>query len=218
LGRFFDVGRDYRAATGNAWFDQSGFVWNAMVNQLDEGYYSTDGELNVEDNAELRARWDLLAGAIADGLSAAQSQWDWNGGASFVDGTFATFMCPGWMLGVVEGFSEGAGGNPDTGWDFADAFPGGYGNWGGSFLAVSANSENKAAAAASGELADRACSAGQAVRGCGHVPEHDTSAIAQLAMNPTPREYFNDAPVAATPSGRHAQRASRRSSRVRTTL
>ena len=28
-----------------------------MVNQLHEGYYTADGELNVEGNAELQERW-----------------------------------------------------------------------------------------------------------------------------------------------------------------
>ena len=43
----------------------------------------------------------------------------------------------GWMLGVISGNA------PDTtGWDIADAFPGGGGNWGGSYLVVPANGEN----------------------------------------------------------------------------
>ncbi len=65
-----------------------------MVNQLTEGYYTKSGELNVEDNAELKDRFELLASAVAGGQSAAQAAWDWNGGKSFVDGTFATFVCP----------------------------------------------------------------------------------------------------------------------------
>ena len=51
---YFAVGDDYTAATGKAWYDHSGFVWNSMVNQLEEGYYTADGELNVEGNAELQ--------------------------------------------------------------------------------------------------------------------------------------------------------------------
>ena len=35
-----------------------------MVNQLDEGYYSADGDVIVEDNAELKDRFELLAGAV----------------------------------------------------------------------------------------------------------------------------------------------------------
>jgi cellobiose transport system substrate-binding protein len=193
---FFDVGREYNAATGKAWYDHSGFVWNAMVNQLPEGYYTADGELNVEDNADLRERWDILSAAVADGLSAAQSAWDWNGGASFVDGTFATFMCPGWMLGVVQGNTEGGGGDATTGWDFADVFPGGSANWGGSFLAISESSEHKEAAAA---LADWLTQPEQQVKqfeAAGTFPS-TIEAAETLAADATPNEFFNGAPAGA---------------------
>jgi len=193
---FFDVGRQYKEATGKAWFDHSGFVWNAMVNQLEEGYYTKDGELNVADNAELRERWDTLAAAVADGLSAKQAAWDWNGGASFVDGTFATFVCPGWMLGVVKGNTEGGGGNADTGWDFADVFPGGAANWGGAFLAVPETSEHKEAAAA---LASWLTEPEQQVKqfeAAGTFPS-TIEAAEQLAADAAPNEFFNDAPTGA---------------------
>ena len=198
---FFDVGREYKAVTGKAWFDQSGFVWNSMVNQLEEGYYTADGELNIADNAELRARWDLLAAANADGLSAAQSQWDWNGGASFVDGTFATFICPGWMLGVVTGNSEAGGGGPDTGWDFADVFPGGAANWGGAFLAVAETSENKEAAAALASWLTEPAQQVKAFAAAGTFPS-TIAAAEELAANAEPNAFFNDAPVGAILAGR----------------
>ena len=193
---FFDVGRQYKAKTGKAWYDQSGFVWNAMVNQLPEGYYTKDGKLNVEGNADLKDRWSLLAGAAKDGLSAAQAQWDWNGGKSFVDGTFATFMCPGWMLGVVQSNAEGGGGDASTGWDFADVFPGGAANWGGSFLAVSETSKQKEAAAA---LADWLTQPDQQVKqfeAAGTFPS-TVKAAKNLADNAKPNEFFNNAPVGA---------------------
>src|SRR5690625_2313511 len=87
--KFFEGGRQYHDTSGKSWYDQSGFVWNSMVNQLEEGYYTADGELNIEGNEELRQRWDLLAQAAADGLSDNQTQWDWGGGKAFVDGSFA---------------------------------------------------------------------------------------------------------------------------------
>ena len=198
---FFDVGRQYNEATGNAWYDHSGFVWNAMVNQLPEGYYTADGELNVEDNAELKARFDLLAAAVEDGLSAAQGAWDWNGGQSFVDDTFATFVCPGWMLGVVTGNAEagaeGAGVSLDEiTWDFADAFPGGPANWGGSFLAVSETSENKDEAAALASWLTEPAQQVKQFEAAGTFPS-TVSAAEELAANATPHEFFNGAPTGA---------------------
>jgi cellobiose transport system substrate-binding protein len=146
--KFFEIGKAYHDKTGKAWYDQSGFVWNSMVNQLPEGYYKSDGTLNVKDNSDLKTRWDLLAQAAADGLSSNQTQWDWGKGKAFTDGSFATFVCPGWMLGVVKGQVESAGGDASSGWDFADVFPGGAANWGGSFLTVPTTSKHPKEAAA----------------------------------------------------------------------
>lgn len=193
---FFDVGQDYVDASGKAWYDHSGFVWNAMVNQLDEGYYTADGALNVEGNSELRERFDLLGEAIEGGQSAAQAAWDWNGGKSFVDGTFATFVCPGWMLGVVQGQVEAGGGDASTGWDFADVFPGGAANWGGAFLSIPTTSEHPEEAAA---LADWLTQPEQQVKqskAAGNFPS-TIEAQETLAAEATPNEFFNGAPTGA---------------------
>ncbi|MFF2388862.1 ABC transporter substrate-binding protein [Agromyces sp. NPDC058104] len=193
---YFDVGREYQAATGKAWFDQSGFVWNSIVNQMPEGYYTSDGELNVEDNAELKANFDLLAAAVGDKLSAAQAEWDWNSGKSFVDGTFATAVCPGWMLGVIQGSTEAGGGDASTGWDFADVFPGGQGNWGGAWLSVPETSQHKEEAA---KLADWLTQPEQQVKqskAAGNFPS-TLDAQEELASAAEPNEFFNGAPTGA---------------------
>ncbi|KAA9148907.1 carbohydrate ABC transporter substrate-binding protein [Microbacterium lushaniae] len=193
---YFEVGRQYQEATGKAWYDHSGFVWNSMVNQLPEGYYTADGELNVEGNTELQERFELLGAAAEDGLSAAQAAWDWNGGKSFVDGTFATFVCPGWMLGVLQGNAEAGGGDATTGWDFADVFPGGSVNWGGAFLSVTESSQHKEAAA---ELADWLTQPEQQVKqstAAGNFPS-TIEAQEALAAEATPHEFFNNAPTGA---------------------
>ena len=145
--RYFEVGKQYKAATGKSWYDQSGFICNAMVNQQPEGYYTKDGKLNVEGNADLEALWGKVADGAEAGLSDAQTAWDWGGGKAFTDGSFATFVCPAWMLGNVQGGTESAGGDASTGWDFADVFPGGSANWGGSFLTVPTTSKHPAEAA-----------------------------------------------------------------------
>lgn len=193
---YFAVGADYTKKTGKAWYDQSGFVWNAMVNQLDEGYYTSDGKLNVADNEALKERFELLGAATESGQSAAQAQWDWNGGKSFVDGSFATFVCPGWMLGVVQGQVEAGGGDASTGWDFADVFPGGAVNWGGAFLSVPATSKHPEAAAA---LADWLTQPEQQVKqsvAAGNFPS-TIKAQETLAAEATPNEFFGGAATGA---------------------
>jgi len=195
---YFEVGQEYvDASGGKAWFDHAGFVWNSIVNQQEEGYYTKDGELNIEDNAELREKFDLLADAVEGGQSAAQEAWNWNEGKSFTDGTFATFVCPGWMLGTIKGKLESAGATPETStWDFADVFPGGAGNWGGAWLSIPETSEKKAAAAA---LADWLTQPEQQVKQSAAAGNFPSTVKAQetLAADATPNEWFNDSPTGA---------------------
>jgi cellobiose transport system substrate-binding protein len=194
--KFFDVGREYKAATGKAWYDQSGFVWNAMVNQQEEGYYTKDGALNVEGNDTLKGLFLELAAATGDGLSSNQSQWDWGGGKAFVDGSFATFVCPGWMLGVVKGQVTAGGGDATSGWDFADVFPGGAANWGGTFLTVPTTSKHPAEAAA---LAAWLTAPEQQVKSFQAAGTFPSSPQAQADPGVTGSSeltaFFNDAPV-----------------------
>lgn len=193
---YFAVGAEYTAKTGKAWFDHSGFVWNSMVNQLEEGYYTADGELNVEGNAELKRRFELLGAAAEGGQSAAQTAWDWNGGKSFVDGTFATFVCPGWMLGVVQGQVEAGGGDASTGWDFADVFPGGSVNWGGAFLSIPESSAHKEEAAALADWLTRPEQQVKQSEAAGNFPS-TLEAQETLAADAAPNEFFNGAPTGA---------------------
>ncbi|PJJ65122.1 ABC transporter substrate-binding protein [Compostimonas suwonensis] len=194
--KYFELGKQYKAATGKAWYDQSGFVWNSMVNQLPEGYYTSDGELNVDGNSELEDRWALLADGAASGLSAAQTQWDWGKGKAFVDGSFATFVCPGWMLGVVKGQVESGGGSAATGWDFADVFPGGPANWGGSWLTVPTQSEHPQEAA---DLAAWLTAPEQQVRAfqaAGVFPSATEAQSAPELSEPSDlTAFFGDAPL-----------------------
>ncbi|GAB3615846.1 extracellular solute-binding protein [Okibacterium endophyticum] len=194
--RYFEVGQQYKDATGKAWYDHSGFVWNSMVNQLDEGYYTADGELNVEGNSELEGRFDLLGSATENGQSAAMTAWDWGGGKGFVDGSFATFVCPGWMLGTIQGSLEAGGGDASTGWDFADVFPGGPTNWGGAFLSVPETSAHKEEAA---KLAAWLTHPDQQVKQSAAANNFPSTLEAQqvLAEEATPNEVFNGAPTGA---------------------
>lgn len=193
---FFEIGKKYHDATGKAFYDQSGFIWNSFVNQQQEGYYKKDGSLNIEGNKTLENFWLQLADAQAAGLSANQAQWDWGKGKAFVDGTFAVFVCPGWMLGVVKGQVEAGGGDATTGWDFADVFPGGASNWGGSFLTVPTTSKHPKEAA---ELADWLTQAKQEVasfQAAGTFPsvieaQSDPGVTGESDLT----KFFNNAPV-----------------------
>jgi len=146
--QYFAVGRQYHATTGGAWFDQPEFIWEQMVRQLPVGYTDADGTPVAASNADLRARWDILTGAIGDGLSAGEDVWSWDGGAAFVDGSFATLPCTPWMAEIIRTNVTGAGGGPSTGWDVAPVSPGGHDSWGSSYLAGSAATAHPEAVAA----------------------------------------------------------------------
>lgn len=193
---YFKVGAEYKAATGKAFYDQSGFIWNAMVNQQKEGYYTNDGKLNVQDNAKLKSLWSKLAAATAAGESSNQTQWDWGKGKAFLDGSFATMVCPGWMLGNVKGGVTQGGGDSASGWDFADVFPGGAANWGGSFLTVPKTSKHPKEAAALAEWLTAPAQQAKAFQKAGTFPSTLEGQTDPGVTGPNElSKFFNDAPV-----------------------
>ncbi|WP_235523088.1 ABC transporter substrate-binding protein [Cellulomonas sp. Root485] len=135
---YFAFGKQYTEATGKPFFDAAGAIYQGMINQVENAYEDNDGTIIAATNPEVKDIYDSVTTAsVTDNLSAHLGQWsdDWT--ASFQTDGFATMLAPGWMLGVIEGNSAGV-----TGWDIADVFPGGAGNWGGSFLTVPAQSKH----------------------------------------------------------------------------
>nr|WP_030427121.1 ABC transporter substrate-binding protein [Allokutzneria albata] len=142
---FFAAGDRFVAKSGGkAWFDSAAQIFNAMHNQLDTGYFDRQDRLTVEQNTAIRQNWDQVTAAAARGQSAKLVAFsnEWNSG--FKSGAFATKTCPAWMLGVIK---EQAGPDNAGKWAVTDAFPGGGGNWGGSFLTVPKQSKHPKEAA-----------------------------------------------------------------------
>jgi cellobiose transport system substrate-binding protein len=130
---YFAAGKKFAAASKVPFFDSLGATYQGMVNQLPAAYENPeDDSITATANADVKKIYDQVIQAdITDGLSAKLQQWgdDWT--ASFQKNGFATMLCPGWMVGVIEGNAKGV-----KGWDVANTFPGGGGNWGGSYLVV----------------------------------------------------------------------------------
>ncbi|WP_162830628.1 MULTISPECIES: ABC transporter substrate-binding protein [Amycolatopsis] len=142
---YFAAGDQYVQRTGGkAWFDASSQLYNSMVNQLETGYLDRNDDLTIESNPGIKAAWDRITGAIQRGQSARLIAFgnEWKTG--FQQGSFATTVCPSWMLGVVE---ENAGPGNAGKWAVTDAFPNGGGNWGGSYLTVPKQSQHPKEAA-----------------------------------------------------------------------
>ncbi len=186
---YFALGEDFvKKVPDTAWYDSSVGLSQAMLNQV-ENPFETDDNTVAVDNPELKAVYGTVTGNIEKGLSTRLPQWsdDWT--ASFQNDGFATMACPGWMLGVVEGNAEGV-----KGWDFADVFPGGGGNWGGSFLTVPAQGDNIEQAK---EVAAWLTAPEQQVKAFaakGTFPSQ-VEALSAPEITGATNAFFNDAPV-----------------------
>ncbi|MER5644862.1 ABC transporter substrate-binding protein [Streptosporangium sp. NPDC002524] len=136
---YFETGKRYTAKKpeGAAFFDGGPQVFNAMVGQAETGYYDAQDNVVVATNPAIRAAYDEVLKAVADGQSAklVGSSPAWNTG--FAKSQFATIACPAWMLAKIQDQGKDFAGQ----WDVA-AIPGGGGNWGGSYLTVPAQSKH----------------------------------------------------------------------------
>ncbi|MGO1408384.1 MAG: ABC transporter substrate-binding protein, partial [Brachybacterium sp.] len=185
---YFEAGRTFVEATGIPWFDGAGGTYNGMVQQLPNPYEKADGTVvPLADNADVKAIYDHLA-EYKD-ISAGLTQWSEDWTAAFQNDGFATMLCPPWMMGPLAGNADGV-----EGWDIADVFPGGGGNWGGSYLAVPSQGENLEEAkklAAWLTAPEQQIAAFEAVGAFpSQVEALDAEEVTSL-VNP----FFNDAPV-----------------------
>lgn len=125
---------------GSKWYDASGSIAQAMLNQVEFPFEKGDNSVDVE-NDELKAVYETVTGHT-EKLSTKAAQWgdDWTAG--FTNDGFATIPCPGWMRSNIKS-NTGEPAPKGVVWDIADVFPGGGGNWGGSYLAVPKSSTHQ---------------------------------------------------------------------------
>ena len=186
--KYFEVGDDYVAASGLKWFDSAGATYQGRINQVANAYEKADGTVIATENPEVKEIfYDTLENSAA--LSAKLGQWsdDWFGALS--TGGYATMLCPGWMLGVISGNAEGT-----TGWDVADVFPGGGGNWGGSYLTVPAQGKNTEAAKKFAAWLTAPEQQVKAFANAGTFPSQ-VEAYSDEALTGATNEFFNNAPT-----------------------
>jgi cellobiose transport system substrate-binding protein len=187
--KYFEVGAQYTATTGKAWFDSAGGTYQGMINQVEAAYEDPEsGDITATTNPEVKDIYDQVTAASAT-QSAHLGQWsdDWFAGLS--NGAFATMLCPGWMLGVISGNAKDV-----TTWNVANVFPNGGGNWGGSYLTVPKDGKNVAAAQA---LADWLTAPEQQIKAfenAGTFPSQ-VEALKNDTLLSSTNEFFNNAPV-----------------------
>jgi len=190
---YFATGEQFvKKVPGTKWYDSSGSIAQAMLNQVEFPFQDEDNAINVDqaDETGLKDVYDTVA-QHSPTLSTQVVQWsdDWQ--ANFTNDGFATMPCPGWMQAYIKSSAPQV-----KGWDMADAFPGGGGNWGGSFLAVPAMSEHPEEAK---ELAAWLTDATQQVDAYAAAGAYPANVEAQqtLAEQGKTDPYFNGAPTAA---------------------
>jgi cellobiose transport system substrate-binding protein len=185
---FFAVGDQFAAASDVPFFDSTQSIYQGMVNQLAAAYEDPEtDEIVAVDNAEVRDLYDTVM-AHTD-LSAGLGQWseDWTN--AFQTDGFAVMLAPSWMLGVISGNAEGV-----AGWDIAPVFPGGGGNWGGSFLTVPTQSSHPEEAMALAEWLTAPAQQLVAFQTTGNFPSQvEAQESDELAA--ITNEFFNNAPI-----------------------
>jgi cellobiose transport system substrate-binding protein len=203
---FIAAGQKYKQATGKGMLDSITSATNAVLFQgtgnlfydQDDNLYDpavaqdkrTPNDLIAAKSATVKQAWDTAVKINDAGIVAKTATWSPEWSAGFKNGAFAVTFCPSWMLGIVQGNSGDANAGK---WDLAGV-PGGSGNWGGSWLAVPAQTKYPTEAA---KLADFLTSAqGQiaAFKKSGPLPTNLT-ALKDPAFTGYTNPYFNNAPT-----------------------
>ena len=186
--KYYEVGQKYVDATGKPWFDSAGATFQGAANQFQNFFEKNDGTVIATTNPDVEDTFNSVLDASAT-QSAHLGQWSDDWFAGLANGSFATMLCPGWMLGVISGNA------PDvTGWDIADVFPGGGGNWGGSYLTVPAQGKNVKAATELAAWLTAPEQQLQAFANAGTFPSQ-VATYTDPALTGATNDFFNGAPT-----------------------
>ncbi len=197
---YFALGEEFVANSDAKWYDASGSVAQAMLNQVEFPFEQADNTVDVE-NDELRAVYDAVT-SNAETLSTKAAQWSDDWSAGFQNDAFATIPCPGWMRSNIR---DNTGDPAPKGvvWDIADVFPGGGGNWGGSYLAVPKASPHQEAAKEFAAWITAPEQQLEIFQTLGNFPSQ-VEALEDPELLGTEDPYFNDAPAGEIFSNRAA--------------
>ena len=128
---FVQTGIKYKKATGQAFIDSAGNVYDAVLGQGTTQYYDAQGKTIYATNPRVREAWDVAMAVIKNGLSKRLAPFtnEWTTGIT--NGEFAVMVAPSWMQTVIKPAAPKDAGK----WDIT-ALPGVYGNLGGSWLTI----------------------------------------------------------------------------------
>ncbi|GAB2822611.1 ABC transporter substrate-binding protein [Streptomyces daliensis] len=138
--KYVDTGEDYmkNAPEGTAFMDGAAGLYNGSVSSYAKKNYTAGGKLIYKDSEAVNESWDLAMRAVEGKMTGKLKQFDKAWDQAYANGTFASVICPPWMLGYIK---EKAGDKAEDKWDVAPAPK--PANWGGSFLTVPEKAKNK---------------------------------------------------------------------------
>ncbi|WNO76712.1 ABC transporter substrate-binding protein [Streptomyces sp. AM8-1-1] len=172
-----------------AFMDSSSGLFNAMIYGNSQQFYDKDGKLVYQDNPAVTDAWTLASQAATSGLTAKLRQFQPGWDPALANSTFATTVCPAWMLGHI---SEKAGPKNKGKWDVAKAPKGA--NWGGSFLGVMDKSPVKEEAKKLVAWLTAPEQQAHVFEKIGNFPSSQQALSAPQVANAT-SEYFSEAPI-----------------------
>lgn len=172
-----------------SFLDAASGLFNAVIYGNSEQFYSADGELVYDSNPVVRDAWELASRAATSGMTAALPQFQNGWDPGLANSTFATTVCPAWMLAHIQ---EKAGPDNAGKWDVAPAPQGA--NWGGSFLAVNADSPVKEEAIDLIAWLTAPEQQAYLFQELGFFPSSQEAIESPEVQNVT-SEYFNNAPI-----------------------
>lgn len=188
---FLAVGQRFQkhAPGGVKFIDSGSNLYNAIIGQANPAYYSKSGKVIASSNPKVKQAWNLTMQSIKrredKGLSAFSN--DWNTG--FKTGTFATVTCPAWMMGYIQGQAPATSGK----WNIATV-PGGGGNWGGSFLTVTTQSQHPSQAADLVKFLTSPTSEAYVFKHTGNLSS-EISVLKSKTVQNFRNKFFSNAPV-----------------------
>ncbi|GAB2810917.1 ABC transporter substrate-binding protein [Streptomyces daliensis] len=190
--KYAEVGEDFKKGSKDddvAFTDSSSGLFNAMIYGNSKQFYDEDGELIYQKNPVVKDAWKLASKVATSGLTAKLRQFQPGWDPGLANGTFATTVCPAWMLAHI---SEKAGEKNKGKWDVAKAPQGA--NWGGSFLGVTEASPVKKEAKKLVAWLTAPEQQEYLFKKLGNFPSSE-EALKAPAVSGAKSEYFSDAPI-----------------------
>ncbi|MER7665897.1 extracellular solute-binding protein [Streptomyces sp. NPDC096193] len=190
--KYVAAGKTFKAGSKGgkaAFMDSSSGLFNAMIYGNSQQFYDKDGKLVYQDNPVVTDAWALASQAATSGLTAKLRQFQPGWDPALANSTFATTVCPAWMLGHI---SEKAGPKNKGKWDVAKAPKGA--NWGGSFLGVMDKSPVKEEAKKLVAWLTAPEQQAHVFEKIGNFPSSQQALAAPQVANAT-SEYFSEAPI-----------------------